>query len=112
MNRKEEIKVISEKFRSNSKIYLLKRKINLHLSYSRMLRLYQASTGIAMADRERPRTHRQKNDRDDNVLRYPRLLRSRYTRQFSRSPRNRRSHGGSDDLLLCWHSLFLSSGTS
>lgn len=82
----------------------------MHLLHSRMLCLHQASTSTAMADRKRPQSRRQKGYRSDNVLRYPCLLWPRYTRQFSRSPRSRRSYGWSDDLLLCWYSLFLSSG--
>jgi len=90
----------------------LKRIQPASFRHSRMLRLHQASTSNAMADRERPRSRKQKSYHGNNVLRNPRLLRSRYTCQFSRGPRNRCSYGGSDDLLLCRHSLFLSSGIS
>lgn len=75
-----------------------------------MLRLHQAPPGAAMAAGERSRPGGQKDRRDGRVLRRSRLLRSRHTRQFSRSTRGRRPHGRSDDLLLRRHSLFLPTG--
>lgn len=90
----------------------LSREIPINFFHSGVLRLYQTSTGIAMADRERSQSGEQKDHRGDCMLRYPRLLRSRHTRQFSRNPRGSRSYGRRDDLLLRRHYIFLSSGNA